>query len=1026
MSDISENPVEAFTEDLIHWPVLHSPTEEPDRHWKTEDRETVNEIVEARRRAEGRLPIDKKTAPPLLSGLDENGENSPVNKLRAELRKWRKMDYAGATPPTARFLRHLASGAERENEFAPHFAQREAVETVAYLTEVCKADHFMIGHLKKTSGLHNRGLMRLALRMATGTGKTVVMACLIAFFAINRGRGRNSRKGLAKNVDRVVVVCPGKTILASLKGKLAPNDRGNIYDAFGLLPDDLRCRLNGFRVNVVNYESLKPRENADLAGLEVGKAGGWKTPGQKVLNRVMGKEPEEGRETFERMWSRILRIKDRKKRRIVILNDEGHHCRAQNGDHDGVWMTALQELRNHPSVDLAQVIDLSATPMFINPKNDLEAPRGKDANPLFPWIVSECGLAEAMESGLVKIPRLPEKRQSDGVIDLRNLYESNDGKALKNPGAMKPFRDAARILYADYERTFENWMLQNDVSVGEPVLIVVANNKSNAEAIFHMIGGSRNDDGSLSDSDGFPLLSNVKRGEGDELVEGSPRTIRVVSKSVSEKAEGGGSLDAVQRESLIGLPGPGAKKPSAEYVQEVLQTVAQPGKPGDGVRCVVSVGMLTEGWDCQRVTHILGYRAFGSQLLCEQVLGRSLRRADHDTRVEIPRKDNGQVTQRYRPEYAAVVGVPFETMPAPEEEKHAPPAPTHEVHPSGKKERRIDVPVFTGYRLEIRQGRLTLDMSEVKEPRAVRAATDISGTKLAGAFGTEQTAERGTAECSGDWLLASEIVQQWLDRYKARQNDTLKHRTEKIWGGQEEDAPLRATEVFADTLGLIRDWLSKRPGRKDCLRDADVRGAVRDALVPGLRIGGHEPVKTGVPKDSFTPTASASDWPLFKSRLSKIYTPEKSELNKAVCHSDLEIEIVEELDAWEDVTAITRNHGPNRFEIPYRYQGSDRSYVPDFFVKLDRKIEDGRTVHVVVEGKGEPDDLSEAKLSYTRNWWLPAANEAGKRLDAPQVWIHVEVGPRESAKEAILRELETLQFGATHRHRENPYRKPPG
>jgi len=706
------------------------------------------------------------------------------------------------------------------------------------------------------------------------------------------------------------------------------------------------------------------------------------------MKHVLGKEPAEGRETHEEMWNRVLKLdKANGRQRIVVLNDEGHHCWARDSGNDGVWMTALQALREQPGVDFAQAIDVSATPTFIDPAKALGAGAGKGDSPLFPWIVSEFGLAESIEAGLVKIPRMPE----GDAEELRNLYEANDHRPLTSPGGIAKVRKAAEVLHADWRETFAAW---KKAGTGEPVFIAVAGTKVNAEALFEMLGGSRNDDGSLNE--GFPGLSNVVRNDLDELTEGSVRTILTVSSSASEKREGAGTLETVGKGSRLGIERPGKRQPTAEEVQAVLQTVGQAGKPGAGVRCVVSVGMLTEGWDCCHVTHILGYRKFDSQLLCEQVLGRSLRRADHHNRVEVPRTDNGKVTQRLAAEYAAVVGVPFDTIPASKEKCHAPPAPVIYVNPTGKEEFRIEVPVFSGYRWNAVQGELTLDPAKVAKPEKVEIAKEISDVLLEGAFGTDIEIDGENAECTGEWLLVSQVAGAFMEQEQDR-----------------ESCLIRPSQVFADTARIVREWLRLNPGQASILHDAEARQAALDVLLPAISLQQGEEHVAGVPKDGFSPTRSASDWQEFGSRLQHDAVLEKSELDRAMCHSRLEVRMSKAFDQSDEVQAITRNHGPERFEIPYTWKGTQHAYVPDFFLRLNQKTPDGRTIHAVVEGKGEPDDRSMRKLKETREMWIPSANRLERQNG--RCWIHVEIGPEDDPVRVVTEEASVF-VGEDIRH----------
>ena len=580
-----------------------------------------------------------------------------IDKLRAQVRQWRNEGW----PKTSNATRELLEYWSREPGEGPvhslFYAQREAVETVVFLTELGNGSHWMVRRLRELAEGWNQGLIRLALRMATGTGKTAVMACLIAWYAVNRRREhRGDARGLAKNVDRIVVICPGRTIRDRLAG-LNPRAKRNIYDERRLVPPKLRRRLGGFPVEIINWEKLQTAKGGRLCR-------------NRDQGRRRGTEPQKGHRVRRRRRdthrTRVpagdvdttarARAGETPRSASSCLNDEGHHCwERKEGEKPGVWMEALQELRTHRRYQLAQAVDLSATPIFINPTKT-KVPAGtvpQKESSLVPWVVSEFALMESMEAGLVKIPQPPRGDNTAHESALRNLFEANAGQKLITTGGMALVRQGAEFLYDDYEETFETWESGNNPRAGRPVLIAVANNKLNARAIFEMLGGKRGPSRTLEKS-AFSLLSNVPY-TGADPSECAMHTILVLSKTNNpETAEheqiAGGAL---------GLREVG-KDATEEELREVLQTVAQPGEVGEQVRCVVSVGMLTEGWDCQRVTHILGYRKFGSQLLCEQTMGRALRRRrDYDNLEPVERRDNKDIERRFGAEYATVFGVPF-------------------------------------------------------------------------------------------------------------------------------------------------------------------------------------------------------------------------------------------------------------------------------------------------------------------------------------------------------------------------------
>ena len=850
----------------------------------------------------------------------------------------------------------------------------------------------MVQRLKALGDGWSRGLTRLAFRMATGTGKTMVMACLIAWYAVNRRREhRGNPRGLAKNVDRIVVVCPGRTIRDRLAG-LNPRAKRNIYDEWRLVPSRLRRRLSGFPVEILNWEKLQPRKDLTFSALEV-KTGGGALSRTKVVELAGGVEAAGDPESLEDMWSRLLGpVRRRPPERVVVLNDEGHHCwERKDGERPGVWMEALHALRDHPRYQLAQAVDLSATPIFINPSKT-KVPEGtptqRDSS-LVPWVVSEFALMESMEAGLVKIPQPPRGDNRGHESALRNLFDANGGQKLVTTGGMALVRQGAEILYEDYRETFELWAEANDERVGRPVLIAVANNKANARAIFEMLGGRRNQSGMLERSD-FELLSNIPRTGADES-QCSMHTILVLSKTNNPEAAEGEQIEG----GALGIREVGKRRDqvSEDELREVLQTVAQPGEPGQDVRCVVSVGMLTEGWDCQRVTHILGYRRFGSQLLCEQTMGRALRRRDYENREPVARRDTQEVEHRFRAEYATVFGVPFARQTAEgHRTKPTPPEPKTRVHPVPERvdSCRIWVPDFSAYTMSSPGLGVELDRARVVETYPVEGQQDqtIEWVETGGPIGKVRILERTIEESPGEgvWQLASELTQ------------LLSERTESA-GESEAAGRLRRGVLFSECLRVVREWLDheKNPVEESDLASDGMRDLARSAILDAVTVLGKPAQKVGVPSDSRQEQRSAGRWRPFTTGLREITEVERSELNVAACHSKLEVYIARSLDHSDLVAAFLRNHGPERMEIPYKYKGGWARYVPDFFVRC--KPVDGKVPHIVLEGKGRPDERSEHKAWWTDNWWIPCANASGER--ELQAWARREIGPDERVEPFI-------------------------
>lgn len=985
-------PAEAPQEHVHRHPVLTRPYSEPTRHWEIIEDEPRDTIVSRRRGADEPLPMGADI--PSQRGFEfalGGPDGGFIDKLRAEVRSWRDAGWPGTSNATRDLLEYWSREPGEGPVFSLFYAQREAIETVVFLTECGNGSHWMVRRLKELGQGWSRGLMRLALRMATGTGKTTVMACLIAWYAVNRRREhRADARGLAQNVHRVVVICPGRTIRDRLVG-LNPRAKRNIYDEWRLVPPKLRRRLGSFPVEIINWEKLQPRADVTYAGIEI-KTGSGNLSRTKAIGLASAGHTGRRPESLQEMWSRLLGP-DRSSRpeRVVVLNDEGHHCwERKEGEKAGVWMEALHALRSHPRYRFDQVIDLSATPIFINP-GKTRVPAGTKALRnlgLVPWVVSEFALMESMEAGLVKIPQPPRGDNTGHESALLNLFAANSGQKLTTTEGMALVRQGAEILYGDYQETFDVWASAEDSRVGHPVLIAVVNNKRNARAIFEMLGGREGAGGTLERS-AFPLLSNVPRAGADRS-ECVMRTILVLSKT--------NNPETVEHEQIVG----GAlglrevgEDASEDELREVLQTVAQPGEPGEEVRCVVSVGMLTEGWDCQRVTHILGYRKFGSQLLCEQTMGRALRRRDYENLEPVIRRDTGVAEERFPAEYATVFGVPFARQGANGgRTKPLRPDPKTEVHPVPKRldACRIWVPAFESYTMAAAGLGVKLDPDRVIETYPVdgQQGREIAWVKTAGPIGRERVLERtiDRRPGAGAWQLAAELVRLLGEREEAE-------------GELEEAGRLRRGVLFGECVKAVYAWLDHE---KIAVLESDLdltgdgmRDLARSAILDALTIEGRPARKIGVPADPRRELRSASDWRPFLTGLRDIQTVNRSALNVAACHSKFETVMARALDASGLVDAFVRNHGPERLEIPYKFKGGWAKYVPDFFVRCP--AQNGKVPHIVLEGKGRPDERSEHKGWWTDNWWVPCANVAGTAH--AQVWARRELGPDDNAEDAL-------------------------
>ena len=671
-------------EQFFTQPVLNSPYNCPARHWELDDDgQPTQRIIESRRSAKFITPIPKprrRRGSSIqqqmifdegqgLSTEDQQyaGTAEIVSEIRQQVDRWRRLpnphDWR-VTPETARLLQHW-----RHYEFSgirPFFCQVEAVETVIWLTEVVptlgRAGRRFPEHLANANRDANPALLRLALKMATGAGKTTVMAMIIAWQTVNALRRPNS----GRFTRGFLIVTPGITIKDRLR-VLQPNDPDSYFKSRELVPNDMRGDLDRAKIVVTNYHAFMRRERMELS-----KGGRALLQGRGA---ALDTQETEG-QMLQRVMPELMGLKN-----ILALNDEGHHCyRQKPGESEErrltgedrqeakqneaaarVWISGLEAVKR--KIGLQQVIDLSATPFFLRGSGYAEGT-------LFPWTVSDFSLMDAIECGIVKLPRVPVADNIPGgdMPKFRNLWEhirtrmpkARRDKAQHLDPLQLPveLQTALEALYGHYAQTYEQWQ---QAEIREPpCFIVVCNNTATSKLVYEYVSGFQRErpDGSTTLENGRLALFRNFDDAGNRLA--SPRTLLIDSVQL----ESGDALDRnfrtiaadqierFRREirARTGDIRQADNISDQDLLREVMNTVGKAGRLGEKIRCVVSVSMLTEGWDANTVTHILGVRAFGTQLLCEQVIGRALRRQSYDLND----------ADLFDVEYADVLGIPFD------------------------------------------------------------------------------------------------------------------------------------------------------------------------------------------------------------------------------------------------------------------------------------------------------------------------------------------------------------------------------
>lgn len=981
---------------VIDNPILNSPYAEPSRHWRFSDEGITNEPVESRRVSSYFMPIAQPKRKDSQLSLetewtkDREQENKEINRIRRSVSLWRDRGYPGITKTTARLLSHWTDPDREQKLF---FCQIEALETCIYLTEAARkeGETWVENFIRECNEEANPGLFRIAFKMATGSGKTVVMAMLIAWHSLNKLASPQD----ARFSDAFLIVAPGITIRDRLR-VLLPSDPENYYSRWDLLPQADLEPLGRAKVIVTNFHSFMLREKVKTSKLN-----------KQILSQ--GKL-DAFTESPGEMVRRVCR-ELRNKKNIVVINDEGHHCYRHKVDGDEVklkgderkeaegreknarvWISGLVAIKN--KIGLRAVYDLSATPFFLRGS-------GYREGNLFPWVVSDFSLIDAIESGIVKVPRVPVS--DDSVTGTMPTYreiwsrirDELPRKGRRNetitgePTLPAVLEGALQSLYKNYEKSYERW-LKSPGGLGSittpPVFIVVCNNTSVSKLVFDYVAGweKKLPDGSTVLVPGkLSIFSNVEEGvwtarpnsvliDSEQLESGEAMSRDFKKIAAPEIAEF--KADYRQR-----FPGRDPDKLTDEdLLREVMNTVGKKGKLGENVKCVVSVSMLTEGWDANTVSHILGVRAFGTQLLCEQVVGRGLRRRSYIL------NDEG----KFDPEYAEVYGVPFSFIPcAGTATTPKPPPPLTRVRAL---EERIDCeitfPRVAGYRYDLPAERVRASFTE--DSKLALSTADIPTKTLnAPIVGEESLHTLDDYRKKREKAVAFRLARLVLEKYFRDDEGNTKH-----W-------------LFPDLVQIAADWM------RECL-------TCKDNTFPQLLLVGEF---THDAADRIHRAIAASEegekalLPLLKpyneagsTRYVDFNTARPVyETDARFCHVS---HVVADTQTWEQKTAqvledlgeegLVISYVKNQklgFIIPYTIADKERHYYPDFIALVD----DGRgrddPLHLIIEVTGLPRKDKAAKVATARNLWIPAVNNHG----GFGRWGFVEIDDPWGAKDVI-------------------------
>jgi type III restriction enzyme len=975
-----------MTTPFFDHPILNSPYERPRRHWELDDEgQPTQQVIEERRSAKFITPIPKpkkrRSTDRQEQIIFDEGEGlstkeqqydptSRINAIRTNVDEWRARTSPNqwqVTPETARLLQYW-----RHHEFTglrPFFCQVEAVETAIWLTEV--APHStqgkkLLANLALASNDANPDLMRIALKLATGAGKTTVMAMLIAWQMVNAVRRPDSKlftRGF-------LVVTPGLTIKDRLR-VLQPNDPDSYFTNREIVPGDMLPDIQRAKIVITNYHAFRLRERIELS------AGG------RALLKGHGEElntAETEGQMLQRVMPDLMGMKN-----ILVLNDEAHHCYREkpvepddedlkgderkeaerNNEAARLWISGLEAVNR--KLGVSHVMDLSATPFFLSGSGYAEGT-------LFPWTASDFSLMDAIECGIVKLPRVPvaENITGDDLPVFRNLWEHirkdmpkkgrGDGEDLDPLKLPTRLQTALQALYGHYEKTFHLWE-QNGIKV-PPCFIVVCQNTAISKLVYDFISGfhRKNIDGSSTLENGrLALFRNFDETTGNPLPR--PNTLLIDSEQLEAgdaldgnfRAMASDEIDRFRREitERSGDQRNAESITDQELLREVMNTVGKAGQLGGAIRCVVSVSMLTEGWDANTVTHVLGIRAFGTQLLCEQVIGRALRRQSYDLNEE----------GLFNVEYADIFGIPFDFTAKPVIAPPQPPRETIQVK-AVRPERdalEIQFPRVEGYRVELPEERLT---AEFNDDSILELTPDL--------VGPSKTRNSG---------IIGEGVDLDLEHLGDMRPSTLIfHVTQRLlytkWRDPGEEPKLH---LFGQLKRITKQWLDsclvcKGDTYPALLMYQDLADMACNRITAGITRAfiGERPIKALL--DAYNPTGSSKHVRFNTSKpLRWESSAQRCHVNWVVLDSDWEGEFCRVAESHPKVRSYVKNHNLG-LEVPYRYGSENRKYLPDFIVLIDDGHGDDDPLHLVVEIKGYRREDAKEKKSTMDTYWVPGVN----------------------------------------------------
>jgi type III restriction enzyme len=1013
-------------------PILNNPYFEPKLHYATQldgALDYTRKIARRRLFVPEPTSIHKKASAQVQifdrDEVSKDHEQHLINRLRIEVGTWRTEGYPHTTRMTLELLNFwFVDYPENSQMRKLFFAQQEAIETAIWLNEVAERSNAGNNILQKLKAgqaafLEDKPdvvLPRIAFKMATGTGKTVVMAATILYHFYNR----QDRPNDIRFADNFLLIAPGVTIRDRLNvlipesGVVSTQNAKDYYRQRGLVPIHLEAKLGDLanRIAITNYHAFEPKV----------LQGNKKSPMDGKVNLEGKKIQTDNKEEFGAVLKRVFKGKAFKSNsRLLVLNDEAHHCyyplssgRTKDSDEDeneraAVWYRGLMEVTKR--FKLQAIYDLSATPYYLQGS-------GYHAYSLFSWVVSDFSLTEAIESGLVKIPFLPE---SDNTQDLegpklKNLYEhvkdglpdrknekirkelaKKEGKKVEElPPQLPPtLVTAFDQFYRHYKKYEDDRSVygerSKDLTDAPPVFIAVCNNTLTSREVYKYIAGfeETDDNGNTTvvHNGKFDLFSNY---DYTKKRKRKPPTLLIDSAALEGSEQISDDFKKIFKTEIetfkkeyARMYGQGSadRITDSEILREIVNTVGKPSALGSHIRCVVSVSMLTEGWDANTVTHIAGLRAFGSLLLCEQVAGRALRRRHYDLqwydKNGEPTNDGRKYhTAKFPPEYAYIIGIPFKVFKG--GTKSPPVDPPQYVQVRAVPERQeafeISFPQIESYRMEYGDDELKHDFSALEN-----FEIDLSKLPIETKMGSAVSAiKENMASEIADELRDQEVIYQltqWLLNEKFKDDDGN-----------------RKFHLFPALRLIVAEWYNTKIRIVGFKHDPKYRRLVSiydkmtvcNEIAKGINAHRNNSAFVRPVFNHYRPFGSTSG--VNGLTIKEVYPTDKSHVDYVVMDSDWEAIAAKTLDEMPEVISYVKNQFLG-FAIPYQFGNRERLYFPDFIARV--KNTEGGIKNLIIEITGMNKEKADKKWTV-ENRWLPAVNAVKDKYGYDE-WEFIEI-----------------------------------